>query len=104
MPSAAASFVTEMAMAHVPVLTEELLGLLDVRADSRVVDCTFGAGGHAEAVAELLGPEGLLIACDRDPVAEKYYFASRGGCAAARASSGELCRQSRRPSSTRGSA
>ncbi len=49
MPSAAASFATEMAMAHVPVLTQELLDLLDVRTDSRVVDCTFGAGGHAES-------------------------------------------------------
>ncbi|MFH1833468.1 MAG: 16S rRNA (cytosine(1402)-N(4))-methyltransferase RsmH, partial [bacterium] len=73
MPSAAASFVTEMAMAHVPVLTEELLDVLDIRSDSRVVDCTFGAGGHAEAVASRLGPEGLLIACDQDPIAEEYY-------------------------------
>jgi 16S rRNA (cytosine1402-N4)-methyltransferase len=75
MPSAAASFVTEMAMAHVPVLTDELLRLLEVHEDSRVVDCTFGAGGHAEAVAARLGEEGLLIACDRDPVAEEYYLA-----------------------------
>lgn len=75
MPSAAASFVTEMAMAHVPVLTQELLRLLDVHEDSRVVDCTFGAGGHAEAVAARLGADGLLIACDRDPVAEDYYLA-----------------------------
>jgi 16S rRNA (cytosine1402-N4)-methyltransferase len=74
MLSAAASFVTEMAMAHVPVLTQELLDLLDVQPDSRVVDCTFGAGGHAEAVAAGLGPEGLLIACDQDPVAQDYYF------------------------------
>lgn len=74
MPSAAASFVTEMAMAHVPVLTQELLDLLDVRPDSRVVDCTFGAGGHAAAVAALLGPDGFLLACDQDPVAEDYYL------------------------------
>ena len=87
MPSAAASFVTEMAMAHVPVLTQELLDLLDVQADSRVVDCTFGAGGHAEAVGGRLGPDGLLIACDQDPVAEEYYLAlSRAVCAARPAS------------------
>ncbi len=73
MPSAAASFVTEMAMAHVPVLTEELVRLLHVHEDSRVIDCTFGAGGHAEAVGDLLGPEGELVGCDRDPVAEGYY-------------------------------
>jgi 16S rRNA (cytosine1402-N4)-methyltransferase len=62
-----------MEMAHVPVLTQELLGILEVKADSRVVDCTFGAGGHAAAVAASLGPGGLLVACDRDPVAEGYY-------------------------------
>ena len=78
MPSAAASFVTEMAMAHVPVLTEELVRLLDLREDSRVVDCTFGAGGHADAVGARLGADGLLIACDRDPVAEEYYRALSG--------------------------
>jgi len=77
--SAAASFATEMTMAHVPVLTQELVDLLDVREDSRVVDCTFGSGGHAEAVASALGPEGLLIACDQDPVAEEYYRALQGG-------------------------
>jgi 16S rRNA (cytosine1402-N4)-methyltransferase len=73
MPSAAASFVMEMAMAHVPVLTNELIRLLDVQADSRVADCTFGAGGHAEAVGSLLGADGLLVGCDRDPIAEEYY-------------------------------
>jgi 16S rRNA (cytosine1402-N4)-methyltransferase len=77
MPSAAASFVTEMAMAHVPVLTKELLHSLDVRPDSRVVDCTFGAGGHAEAVAAELGSVGILVACDQDPVAEDYYMSLR---------------------------
>lgn len=85
MPSATASFAKEMAMAHVPVLTEELLDLLDVREDSQVVDCTFGAGGHASAVAAKLGPRGLLVACDRDPVAEHYYLSFRGGiCCASR--------------------
>jgi 16S rRNA C1402 N4-methylase RsmH len=67
MCSAAATFATEMAMAHVPVLTDELLRLLDVHEDSRVVDCTFGAGGHAEAVSERLGAGGLLVACVAPP-------------------------------------
>lgn len=74
MGSAAASFVTEMAMAHVPVLTQELIDLLDVRVDSRVIDCTFGGGGHAAAVAADLGPHGVLVACDQDPIAEDYYL------------------------------
>lgn len=75
MPSAAASFSLDMQRAHVPVLLEELLQVLAVREDSRVLDCTFGAGGHASAVARLLGPQGLLVACDKDPLAEEYYLA-----------------------------
>jgi 16S rRNA (cytosine1402-N4)-methyltransferase len=62
-----------MAMAHVPVLTDELLDLLDLRPDSRVIDCTFGGGGHAGAVGAELGPRGVLVACDQDPIAEDYY-------------------------------
>lgn len=67
------TFEDEMAMAHVPVLTQELVELLDLAPDSRVVDCTFGGGGHAAAVAARMGPQGLLIACDRDPLAQEYF-------------------------------
>jgi 16S rRNA (cytosine1402-N4)-methyltransferase len=73
MPSAAASFAEEMAMAHVPVLAQELIDVLRLRPDNRVVDCTFGAGGHAALVAAELGAEGVLVACDQDPTAEHYY-------------------------------
>ncbi len=66
-------FEAEMAMAHVPVLTDELLEVLELRPGSRVVDCTFGEGGHASAVAQRIGPSGLLMACDRDPLAQNYY-------------------------------
>lgn len=68
-----AAFEEEMAMAHIPVLTGELLELLQVGPDSCVIDCTFGAGGHAAAVAEHLGPEGVFVACDRDPVARDFF-------------------------------
>jgi 16S rRNA (cytosine1402-N4)-methyltransferase len=73
MPSAAASFAEEMAMAHVPVLAQELIDVLHVRSDSVVADCTFGAGGHAALVAAELGSKGALVACDQDPVAAHYY-------------------------------
>ena len=87
MPSAAASFVTEMAMAHVPVLTQELLRLLDVREDSRVVDCTFGAGGHAEAVAGRLGRRGSAHRLRPRPGGRGVLpGAQPSGCAARRAS------------------
>jgi 16S rRNA (cytosine1402-N4)-methyltransferase len=38
-----------------------------------VVDCTFGAGGHARRIAGGLGPDGMYIAIDRDPVAAEHF-------------------------------
>ena len=59
--------------AHVPVLLDELVDTLDPRAGETAVDCTFGAGGHARAIGERLGPDGTLIAIDRDPIAEDNF-------------------------------
>ncbi len=59
--------------AHVPVLLDELVGVLDPQPGETAVDCTFGAGGHARAVANRLGPTGMLIAIDRDPIAEERF-------------------------------
>jgi 16S rRNA (cytosine1402-N4)-methyltransferase len=56
------------------VLAEELLGLIDPQPGQTVVDCTFGGGGHARMVAERLGPAGMLIAIDRDPLAEERFL------------------------------
>ncbi len=63
-----------MTSVHIPVLAEELLELLDPRPGRIAVDCTFGGGGHARMVAERLGPEGTLIAIDRDPLAEERFL------------------------------
>ncbi|MGO9488914.1 MAG: 16S rRNA (cytosine(1402)-N(4))-methyltransferase RsmH [Solirubrobacteraceae bacterium] len=60
---------------HTPVLADELLELLDPRAGQVAIDCTFGDGGHARMVAERLGPEGTLVAIDRDPLAEQRFAA-----------------------------
>jgi len=62
----------EMALAHTPVLLDELLELLRPACGEVAVDCTFGAGGHAEAVAAQLGAEGRLIAIDRDPTVAEF--------------------------------
>jgi 16S rRNA (cytosine1402-N4)-methyltransferase len=52
---------------HVPVLAAEVRELLDVQPGETVVDCTFGAGGHAELLAQDLNGRGKLIAVDVDP-------------------------------------
>src|SRR3954454_11263448 len=63
----------DMTATHEPVLADEVLKLLDPRAGDVAVDCTVGGGGHARLIAERLGPEGLLIGLDRDPVAEERF-------------------------------
>jgi 16S rRNA (cytosine1402-N4)-methyltransferase len=55
--------------AHITVLLNEAVDALAIRADGVYVDGTFGRGGHSRAVLERLGPQGRLIALDRDPVA-----------------------------------
>src|SRR5688500_198778 len=58
---------------HIPVLAGELIDVVGPRPGETVVDCTFGGGGHARLVAGLIGPEGTLIAIDRDPIAEERF-------------------------------
>jgi 16S rRNA (cytosine1402-N4)-methyltransferase len=55
--------------AHTPVLLQEVLVALDIRAGGRYLDATFGRGGHSAAILERVGPQGALIAFDRDPAA-----------------------------------
>ena len=73
----------EMALAHTPVLLDELVELLRPGKGETAVDCTFGAGGHAEAVAAALGARGTLIAVDRDPSVAEYFreFSRSAACA-----------------------
>ncbi|MEP6703002.1 MAG: 16S rRNA (cytosine(1402)-N(4))-methyltransferase RsmH [Betaproteobacteria bacterium] len=52
---------------HAPVMVEEAVAGLNVRADGIYLDATFGRGGHARAVLSQLGPDGRLLALDRDP-------------------------------------
>jgi 16S rRNA (cytosine1402-N4)-methyltransferase len=58
---------------HVPVLAEEVVGLLDPRPGETIVDATFGAGGHSELLAARLRGDGKLIAIDRDPTVAPYF-------------------------------
>ena len=56
-----------MATEHLPVMLEEAVNALDPSGADRVVDATFGGGGHARRVLERLGPDGALVGIDRDP-------------------------------------
>jgi 16S rRNA (cytosine1402-N4)-methyltransferase len=62
-----------MTQTHIPVLAGELIDLIDPRPGEVAVDCTFGGGGHARLIAERIGPAGVLIGIDRDPVAEERF-------------------------------
>jgi 16S rRNA (cytosine1402-N4)-methyltransferase len=50
-------------------LPAEVMSFLAVRPGMRVVDGTLGGGGHTRLLAEAVGPDGLVIAIDRDPAA-----------------------------------
>lgn len=60
---------------HIPVMLEECVKALNIRADGTYVDVTFGGGGHSRAIdAELNG--GKLFAFDQDTDAEKNCWES----------------------------
>ena len=54
---------------HVSVLLREAVDALAVRPDGIYVDGTFGRGGHSREILARLGPNGKLVALDRDPEA-----------------------------------
>ncbi|HTM68675.1 MAG TPA: 16S rRNA (cytosine(1402)-N(4))-methyltransferase RsmH [Candidatus Binatia bacterium] len=58
-----------MGAEHVPVLLRETIEGLRLRPDENAVDCTVGAGGHAEAVLEATAPHGRLLGLDLDEAA-----------------------------------
>ena len=54
---------------HQTVLLSEAVEALAIRPAGTYVDGTFGRGGHSRAILERLGPDGRLLALDRDPQA-----------------------------------
>lgn len=60
-----------MEFKHVPVLYNEVMEALNIRADGIYVDGTVGGGGHSSGICERLSENGLLVAVDRDTTALK---------------------------------
>ena len=83
-PGPDSATLLHMPSEHEPVLVDESIDLLAPRPGQVAVDCTFGGGGHARRIAAAIGPEGTLIAIDRDPAAEARFerFAAEVVCGA----------------------
>ena len=56
-------------MIHVSVMPDESLEALNLQTSGVYVDGTLGAGGHTERIARQIGPNGMVIAFDRDVAA-----------------------------------
>jgi 16S rRNA (cytosine1402-N4)-methyltransferase len=54
---------------HTTVLLNEAIDSLLTRPDATYVDATFGRGGHSRLLLSRLGPQGRLVAFDKDPEA-----------------------------------
>jgi 16S rRNA (cytosine1402-N4)-methyltransferase len=52
---------------HEPVMLGEVLECLSPSPGQTIVDCTIGRAGHALAMGQRLGKDGLLIGLDADP-------------------------------------
>ncbi|MBI4123208.1 MAG: 16S rRNA (cytosine(1402)-N(4))-methyltransferase RsmH [Parcubacteria group bacterium] len=61
---------------HIPVLTEELMKLLDPKENENFIDCTLGNGGHATLILERTAPKGKLLGIDWDEASIKTAAAS----------------------------
>lgn len=56
---------------HVPVLLKECIEGLNIKSNGVYVDVTFGGGGHSREILKNLGKDGVLIAFDQDPDAQR---------------------------------
>ena len=54
---------------HTPVLLNESVTGLNIKANGVYLDATFGRGGHSRAILDQLGEQGQLMVLDRDPQA-----------------------------------
>ena len=75
------------------MLVDQVLAALAVRPAGQYIDATFGRGGHSEPILAALGPQGRLVAIDRDReaiTAGRARFASEGRITLVHGAFGEL--------------
>jgi 16S rRNA (cytosine1402-N4)-methyltransferase len=53
-------------------MVKEVVSYLNCSPGKTYVDGTLGGGGHAQAILEAIGPDGLLLGIDRDPDSISY--------------------------------
>jgi 16S rRNA (cytosine1402-N4)-methyltransferase len=51
---------------HTPVLLNEVITFLDPKPGDFIIDGTVDGGGHAEAIVNMIGPDGTLLGLDWD--------------------------------------
>ena len=56
---------------HVPVMLQECIDALEIKADGVYIDVTFGGGGHSQEIFKKLNAKGRLIVFDQDSDARK---------------------------------
>ncbi len=57
--------------AHIPVLLNEVVQQLKIRAGAVTIDGTLGGGGHTERILEHSAPDGRASGIDADPAARR---------------------------------
>lgn len=57
---------------HSPVMLEEVIKAMKIKAKGVYLDATFGRGGHSKRILAEINEEGLLISMDRDLEAIEY--------------------------------
>ena len=55
-----------MEFKHKPVLLEECIKGLEIKAEGKYIDGTLGGAGHSREILKKLSEKGLLIGIDRD--------------------------------------
>ncbi len=51
---------------HIPVLLKEVLEFLNPKPGENFVDCTYGFGGHTQAILEKIKPDGRVLGIEWD--------------------------------------